>query len=241
MKLLAAGHETIGNPVANIAIFAFFVLITLYVVIRASRRNATATEFFTADRAFSGPQNGIAIAGDYLSAASFLGIAGAIAVYGYDGFLYSVGFLVIIVKTIAGLRDSAKLLENTVELNQKILSVQTALADAQAEQTTLIQTVHELEEEITRLKAWNTEKQRYKLVEVGAGAFAYVVKPEAQGSEPEHLLCPTCYEKGKKLILQALSMAEQRGVRGDVRTCPACKTSVAVARGRFTPPTERRW
>src|SRR6516162_5314569 len=94
MRLLAAGQATIGNPIANIAIFAVFVLITLYVVIRASQRNATATEFFTADRAFSGPQNGIAIAGDYLSAASFLGIAGAIAVYGYDGFLYSIGFLV---------------------------------------------------------------------------------------------------------------------------------------------------
>jgi hypothetical protein len=52
-----------------------------------------------------------------------------------------------IVKTIAGLRDSAKLLENTVELNQKILSVQTALADAQAEQATLLQTIREREEE----------------------------------------------------------------------------------------------
>ena len=61
MRLLAAGQATIGNPIANIAIFAVFVLITLYVVIRASQRNATATEFFTADRAFSGPQNGIAI------------------------------------------------------------------------------------------------------------------------------------------------------------------------------------
>src|ERR1700730_7051041 len=94
MKLLAAGQGTIGNPVANTAIFAVFVLITLYVVIRASRRNATTTEFFTGGRAFSGAQNGIAISGDYLSAASFLGIAGAIAVYGYDGFLYSIGFLV---------------------------------------------------------------------------------------------------------------------------------------------------
>ena len=86
--------EKIGNPVANIAIFGVFVLVTLFVVIRASKRNATADEFFTGGRAFSGPQNGIAIAGDYLSAASFLGIAGAIAVYGYDGFLYSIGFLV---------------------------------------------------------------------------------------------------------------------------------------------------
>ena len=90
----AAEGDTVGNPVANIGIFALFVAITLYVVIRASKKNATADEFFTAGRAFTGPQNGIAISGDYLSAASFLGIAGAIAVYGYDGFLYSIGFLV---------------------------------------------------------------------------------------------------------------------------------------------------
>jgi cation/acetate symporter len=93
MTYLAAS-ETIGNPVANIGIFALFVVITMIVVIRASKKNATADEFFTGGRGFSGPQNGIAIAGDYLSAASFLGIAGAIAVYGYDGFLYSIGFLV---------------------------------------------------------------------------------------------------------------------------------------------------
>jgi cation/acetate symporter len=70
------------------------VAVTLFIVIRASKKNATAAEFFTAGRSFTGPQNGIAISGDYLSAASFLGIAGAIAVYGYDGFLYSIGFLV---------------------------------------------------------------------------------------------------------------------------------------------------
>jgi cation/acetate symporter len=92
VNVLAAA--TVGNPAANIGIFALFVAITLYIVIRASKKNTTAAEFFTAGRAFTGPQNGIAISGDYLSAASFLGIAGAIAVYGYDGFLYSIGFLV---------------------------------------------------------------------------------------------------------------------------------------------------
>ncbi len=92
INILAA--ETVGNPAANIGIFVLFVAVTLYIVIRASKKNATAAEFFTAGRAFTGPQNGIAISGDYLSAASFLGIAGAIAVYGYDGFLYSIGFLV---------------------------------------------------------------------------------------------------------------------------------------------------
>jgi cation/acetate symporter len=108
-NVLAAG-ETIGNPLANIGIFALFVVITLIVVIRASRNNKTADEFFTGGRSFSGPQNGIAIAGDYLSAASFLGIAGAIAVYGYDGFLYSIGFLVA---WLVALLLVAELLRNT--------------------------------------------------------------------------------------------------------------------------------
>ena len=79
-------------------------------MIRASRSNTDAAEFFTGGRAFSGPQNGIAIAGDYLSAASFLGIAGAIAVYGYDGFLYSIGFLVA---WLVALLLVAELLRNT--------------------------------------------------------------------------------------------------------------------------------
>jgi cation/acetate symporter len=110
MTTFVAAEQTAGNPLANIGIFALFVVITLFIVIRASRRNATATEFFTGGRAFSGPQNGIAISGDYLSAASFLGIAGAIAVYGYDGFLYSIGFLVA---WLVALLLVAELLRNT--------------------------------------------------------------------------------------------------------------------------------
>ncbi len=105
-----AAAATIGNPVANMAIFGVFVAITMVVVIRASRSNATAADFFTGGRGFSGPQNGIAIAGDYLSAASFLGIAGAIAVYGYDGFLYSIGFLVA---WLVALLLVAEMLRNT--------------------------------------------------------------------------------------------------------------------------------
>ncbi len=110
MTTLLAQTETIGNPIANIGIFSLFVVVTMIVVIRASKKNATADEFFTGGRGFSGPQNGIAIAGDYLSAASFLGIAGAIAVYGYDGFLYSIGFLVA---WLVALLLVAELMRNT--------------------------------------------------------------------------------------------------------------------------------
>lgn len=58
------------------------------------RKNENASEFYTAGGGLTGWQNGLAIAGDYMSAASFLGIAGAIALTGFDGFFYSIGFLV---------------------------------------------------------------------------------------------------------------------------------------------------
>ncbi|MDI5978344.1 solute symporter family protein [Amycolatopsis magusensis] len=99
-----------SNPVLNISIFGAFVVVTLVIVFRASRNTKTASDYYAAGRAFSGPQNGVAIAGDYLSAASFLGIAGAIAVYGYDGFLYSIGFLVA---WLVALLLVAELLRNT--------------------------------------------------------------------------------------------------------------------------------
>jgi len=75
-------------------VFAVIILITLYVTYLATKRVRSASDFYTAGGGVSGFQNGWAIAGDYLSAASFLGIAGLIALYGYDGFMYSVGFLV---------------------------------------------------------------------------------------------------------------------------------------------------
>ncbi|MFK0246417.1 cation acetate symporter [Amycolatopsis azurea] len=106
---LAAGVEG-SNPALNITIFGLFVVVTLFVVFRASRNTKTASDYYAAGRAFTGPQNGVAIAGDYLSAASFLGIAGAIAVYGYDGFLYSIGFLVA---WLVALLLVAELLRNT--------------------------------------------------------------------------------------------------------------------------------
>ncbi|PFG32783.1 solute symporter family protein [Sanguibacter antarcticus] len=117
MSIPAASSQTvlaeaseIGNPVVNIGIFLTFVAVTLVIVLRASRSNKTAADYYAGGRSFTGPQNGTAIAGDYLSAASFLGICGAIAVNGYDGFLYSVGFLVA---WLVALLLVAELLRNT--------------------------------------------------------------------------------------------------------------------------------
>ena len=75
-------------------LFLAVVALTIGITIWASRNTKGAADYYAAGRNISGFQNGLAISGDYMSAASFLGISGAIALYGYDGFLYSIGFLV---------------------------------------------------------------------------------------------------------------------------------------------------
>jgi cation/acetate symporter len=77
-----------------LAMFLAFIAITLGITWWASKRSSGASGFFAAGRNITSWQNGIAVAGDYMSAASFLGIAGIIAFQGYDGFMYSVGWLV---------------------------------------------------------------------------------------------------------------------------------------------------
>ncbi len=74
--------------------FAVIIGITLAVVVWAAKQTKTAADFYAAGGGITGTQNGWAIAGDYMSAASFLGISGMISLYGYDGFMYSVGWLV---------------------------------------------------------------------------------------------------------------------------------------------------
>ncbi|MDQ0953519.1 cation/acetate symporter [Streptomyces phaeochromogenes] len=90
---LAAGEASEHRPLI-ISLFAVFVVATLVITVWAGRQTKDAADFYAGGRQFSAFQNGLAVSGDYMSAASFLGIAGAIALFGYDGFLYSIGFLV---------------------------------------------------------------------------------------------------------------------------------------------------
>ncbi|EFE70316.1 MULTISPECIES: solute symporter family protein [Streptomyces] len=90
---LAANEASEHRPLI-ITLFALFVIATLGITVWAGRQTKDAADFYAGGRQFSAFQNGLAVSGDYMSAASFLGIAGAIALFGYDGFLYSIGFLV---------------------------------------------------------------------------------------------------------------------------------------------------
>ncbi|MEV7426766.1 cation acetate symporter [Streptomyces sp. NPDC091212] len=87
---MSGDHQTLA-----LVLFSAFVAVTLGITTWVSRgRRGSAEEFYAGGRLFSPMENGFAIAGDYMSAASFLGISGLIALFGYDGMLYSVGFLV---------------------------------------------------------------------------------------------------------------------------------------------------
>jgi cation/acetate symporter len=82
-----------ADPLA-IAFFLIFIALSLGITVWASRRTRTADHFYTAGKSVTALQNGLALAGDYMSAASFLGIAGLVALSGFDGLIYSIGFLV---------------------------------------------------------------------------------------------------------------------------------------------------
>src|SRR5512145_2470446 len=94
LPALAQGAVAPNYRWLTFAVFAAIIGLTMYVTFVAAKRVKTASDFYTAGGGVSGLQNGWAIAGDYLSAASFLGIAGLISQFGYDGFMYSVGWLV---------------------------------------------------------------------------------------------------------------------------------------------------
>ena len=93
-SLALAANTLKANPYVTLPIFGIIIAVTMGVVIWSAKKTKSAADFYTAGGGITGTQNGWAIAGDYMSAASFLGISGMISLYGYDGFMYSVGWLV---------------------------------------------------------------------------------------------------------------------------------------------------
>ena len=88
-------ETTLGTPTASaIGFFLLIVALTLAITYWAARRTRSTEDFYAAGRSISPLQNGLALAGDYMSAASFLGIAGLVALSGFDGMIYATGWLV---------------------------------------------------------------------------------------------------------------------------------------------------
>ena len=125
--------EVVGTPALNFTIFAVFVVVTLVIAISVARKNNSTTDYYAGGRTFTGLQNGVATSGDYLSAATFLGTPGIIAIYGFDGILYSVGFivgwLVVLLLVSEPLRNTGRYtMADVLDLRLKAPSVRAAAA-----------------------------------------------------------------------------------------------------------------
>lgn len=130
----------------------------------------------------------------------------------------------------------AKVKLATIDLMQAILSAQQSAVEALERETELHKRIAELEAKIASADVWTTESQRYVLTEFPLGSMAYVLKPEHANGEISHRLCPTCYQNGRKSILQV----KARHSGGEIVHCMPCAKDIALSEFKSTPiPRER--
>jgi vacuolar-type H+-ATPase subunit I/STV1 len=101
------------------------------------------------------------------------------------------------------LHDTIARQEKVAELQEQILDAQESAIGANQERVTLIETISELKQKVAQLEAWNTEKERYKKVEVTEGVIAYTLKEGTESGEPAHYACTDCYSDKKISILKS--------------------------------------
>ena len=131
-----------------------------------------------------------------------------------------------IFKTLLDMAKGLKDINDATVRNAAVIELQEKIFAAHVQQTTLVERVRELEEQMAHFEAWDAEKQKYELKQVYSGAFAYVLKPKAGGGEPPHWLCTTCYQNNKKAILQAQGRAPDKTF--EIYGCPQCKSTMRV-------------
>lgn len=136
--------------------------------------------------------------------------------------------------------NQAAINEVKIALQQHILDAQGALSAAQQADFAASARIRDLEEQLVKREHWETESQRYELMAIDRGAFAYMPKAGMENGETSHWLCTNCFENGHKSLLQSRGqVASVPGGRGMQAkwACNACRGEVHVyyARNPLTP------
>ena len=134
---------------------------------------------------------------------------------------------------LVNLKTMAEVQAKAIELNQKIISAQHDIFAANATQSVLIERVRELEGQIAVMKAWDTEKQRYKLASPETGALVYALQRVMSNGEPPHYLCANCFKQGRPSILNDLPKAKERW---HYWICPNCESASPTGYSGPCPP-----
>jgi hypothetical protein len=141
-----------------------------------------------------------------------------------------------ITKAMIGLRDAQAIQSKVIELQGAIIAAQSSAFLVNEERTTLIQRVREFEQKIAALETWHAEKNRYHLKSIQTGVMVYALKEGMENGEEPHYLCPTCYNHGKKMILQK----ETQDVgRVPMWVCHECGTELIEHGLRHAAPRRR--
>ena len=148
------------------------------------------------------------------------------------GAISSLNAAVNITKAMKDLRDWSLVQSKVIELQSAILEAQGSLFSANEERAMLVEKVRDAESKIARLEAWQTEKERYQLTDIGQGTFAYALKQSMSAGEPAHYICTNCYQQSKKSVLHHMHSAG--GLH--VMTCPSCNTKMGIQHG-YVPPS----
>lgn len=124
-----------------------------------------------------------------------------------------------------GLRDAEAFRARAIEFEGMILDSLTKAVQATEVQQTQLDEIRALKAEVADLKTWGAEKHNYELKNNWTGAVAYMLKPEARGTEEPHWLCPNCYTNGKKSFL----MPRETNPTKSLYKCAACSTEAIMS------------
>jgi hypothetical protein len=147
------------------------------------------------------------------------------------GVVSSLNAAVNITKAMKDLRDWSIVQSKVIELQGVILEAQHGLFSANEERAALMEKIRDSEQKIADLEAWDAEKQRYQLTDVGEGTFAYALKAAMSNGEPAHYICANCYEQSKKSVLH--HMHSPGGMH--VVSCPRCSAKMGIRHGYQAP------
>jgi len=131
-------------------------------------------------------------------------------------------------KAMFDMARALKDINDAATRNAAVIELQGQILSAQMEQAKLVEHVSTLEKQIADFEKWDAEKQKYELKQIsGLGAFAYMLKLEARGTEPPHWLCTQCYENRKKSVVQIFG---EMGA-DSIYKCPGCTAVFRARRG----------
>jgi hypothetical protein len=146
------------------------------------------------------------------------------------GLMTSLRSVVEITKAMKDVNDANVIQTKVFELTREIMAAQSCALEAQTAQSELLSRIRQLEEEKAKLEAWNAEKGRYQLKAIVPGVTVYALKEGMEGGEEPHYLCPTCYNRGQKSILQREARSVGRVV---MQVCHECDTELIESGQRF--------